>query len=156
MLVWIIVGIVLLVIVMSNFLGKSKENDSNKAYEKTLMPMAEWWDIVGDSSISQREKLSYSLILQAATIVESRDLVAPGSLKTIMDSNPEISSSNFVLFLLETVSDCHLGEFNFLKNSFKTDQARVHLAINIELLLKHGGPTALSRIALAACSNPVS
>lgn len=153
---WLIIGIMLLLIIVYKYSKNSRYSDSNEAYEKTLMPMAEWWNIANDSTIRQKEHMSYSLILQAATIIESQGLAAPGSLKKIMNSDPKISRSNFVLFIMETVSDNNPDKFDYLKKSFKTDQARVHFAKNIEILLRsQGGLDTFSLIALKACYEPV-
>ncbi|MGP5492942.1 hypothetical protein ACTXMH_12255 [Psychrobacter celer] len=154
--IWLVVGIIIFFIIIYNYRKNSRYSDSNEAYEKTLLPMAEWWIIAGDSTIRQKEHMSYSLILQAATIIESKGLAAPGSLKKIMNSNSKISRSNFVLFIMETVSDNNPDKFEFLKKSFNTDQARVHFAKNIEILLKsQGGLDTFSLIALKACYEPV-
>lgn len=145
----IVAGIVLYLIISSHF-KRSKDAD-----EKTLRPMSEWVILANSGTQGHREKMSYSLIVQAAAILENQKVLPNKSLRNLMISKPELSKSNFVLLTMESTADLCPNEFEFLKKSYKTEQARVHLAQCIGLILHYGGESALAQIALAACSEPI-
>ncbi|WP_227559007.1 hypothetical protein [Acinetobacter calcoaceticus] len=101
--------------------------------------------------------MAYSLIVQAAAILEQQKLLPPKSLRNLMDNKPGMSKSNFVLFILEAPATLCPNEFNFLKQSYNGDQARIHLAKCIGLILHYGGgELALAQLAQAAAlSDPI-
>ncbi|TPU59474.1 hypothetical protein FJU42_20490, partial [Acinetobacter baumannii] len=141
---------IVLYLIVSSYLRRSKDAD-----EKTLRPMSEWVILANSGTKGHREKMSYSLIVQAAAILESQKVLPNKSLRSLMISKPELSKSNFVLLIMESTAELCPNEFEFLKKSYKTEQARVHLAQCIGLILHHGGESALAQIALAACSEPI-
>lgn len=150
MVVGLIIAGIILYLIISSYLKKSRDAD-----EKTLRPMSEWVILANSGTRGHREKMSYSLIVQAAAILENQNVLPNKSLRNLMISKPEMSKSNFVLFIMESTAKLCPNEFDFLKSSYKTDQARVHLAKCIGLILHNGSESALAQIALAACSEPV-
>lgn len=150
MFIGFIVACIILYLLVSTYFRQYKEAD-----EKTLRPMSEWVILANSGTRAHREKMSYSLIVQAATILENQKLLPHKALRNLMTSKPELSKSNFVLLIMESTLDTFPNEFNFLNKSYKTEQARVHLAQCIGLILHHGNESALALIALAACSEPI-
>ena len=150
MLIGLIVAGIILYLIISSYLKRSKDAD-----EKTLRPMSEWVILANSGTRGHREKMSYSLIVQAAAILEKQKVLPNKALRNLMISKPELCKSNFVLFIMESASNLGLEQFDFLKTSYKTEQARVHLAQCIGLILHHGSESALAQIALAACSDPI-
>ena len=150
MLIGLIVAGIILYLIISYYFKKSKDAD-----EKTLRPMSEWVILANSGTRGHREKMSYSLIVQAGSILEQQNVLPNKALRNLMISKPELCKSNFVLFIMESASNLGLEQFDFLKTSYKTEQARVHLAQCIGLILHHGSESALAQIALAACSDPI-
>ncbi len=150
MLIGLIVAGIILYLIISSYFKKSKDAD-----EKTLRPMSEWVILANSGTRGHREKMSYSLIIQAGAILEQQNVLPNKSLRNLMISKPELCKSNFVLLILESASNLGSEQFDFLKNSYKTEQARVHLAQSIGLILHHGSESALAQIALASCSDPI-
>jgi hypothetical protein len=150
MLIGFIVACIILYLLVSTYFRRFKEAD-----EKTLRPMSEWVILANSGTRGHREKMSYSLIVQAAAILENQKVLPNKSLRNLMISKPNLSKSNFVLLTMEAALDNCPNEFDFLKKSYKTEQARVHLAQCIGLILHHGSESALALIALAACSEPI-
>lgn len=150
MLIGLIVAGIILYLIISSYLKKSRDAD-----EKTLRPMSEWVILANSGTRGHREKMSYSLIVQAGAILENQNVLPNKALRNLMISKPELCKSNFVLFIMESASDLGAEQFDFLKNSYKTEQARVYLAQCIGLILHHGSESALAQIALASCSEPV-
>ncbi len=62
--------------------------------------------------------------------------------------------NNFVLFIMESASNLGSEQFDFLKTSYKQNRQSSFHAMS-GLILHHGSESAFTRIALAACSNPV-
>ena len=150
MLIGLIIAGIILYLIISSYFKKSKDAD-----EKTLRPMSEWVILANSGTRGHREKMSYSLIVQAGAILEQQNVLPNKSLRNLMISKPELCKSNFVLFIMESASNLGSEQFDFLKTSYKTEQARVHLAQCIGLILHHGSESALAQIALAACSDPL-
>jgi len=150
MLIGLIIAGIILYLIISSYFKKSKDAD-----EKTLRTMSEWVILANSGTRGHREKMSYSLIVQAGAILEQQNVLPNKSLRNLMISKPELCKSNFVLFIMESASNLGSEQFDFLKTSYKTEQARVHLAQCIGLILHHGSESALAQIALAACSDPV-
>ena len=150
MLIGLIVAGIILYLIISSYFKKSKDAD-----EKTLRPMSEWVILANSDTRGHREKMSYSLIVQAGAILEQQNVLPNKALRNLMISKPELCKSNFVLFIMESASNLGSEQFDFLKNSYKTEQARVHLAQCISLILHHGSESALAHVALAACSDPI-
>jgi len=152
MLIGLIVAGIILYLIISSYLKRSKDAD-----EKTLRPMSEWVILANSGTRGHREKMSYSLIVQAAAILEKQKVLPPKSLRNLMISKPGISKSNFVLFLIEAPSTLCPNEFDFLKQSYNGDQAREHLAKCIGLILHYGGgELALTQLAeAAALTDPI-
>ncbi|MEG0309236.1 MAG: hypothetical protein RR636_14935 [Clostridium sp.] len=150
MLIGLIVAGIILYLIISSYFKKFKDAD-----EKTLRPMSEWVIIANSGTRGQKEKMSYSLIIQAATILEYQKVLPPASLRNLMISRPDLCKSNFVLLIMESTFSICPNEYDFLKNSYKTEQARVYLAKCIGLILHNSGESVLGQIALAACSEPI-
>ena len=150
MLIGLIIAGIILYLIISSYFKKSKDAD-----EKTLRPMSEWVILANSGTRGHREKMSYSLIVQAGAILEQQNVLPNKSLRNLMISKPELCKSNFVLFIMESASNLGSEQFDFLKKSYNTEQARVHLAQCIGLILHHGSESALAQIALASCSDPV-
>ncbi|MFW1871658.1 hypothetical protein ACG916_21350 [Acinetobacter sp. ULE_I024] len=142
---FLVAGIIIYLFVSAHF-KKYREAD-----EKTLRPMSEWVILANSGTRNHREKMAYSLIVQAEAILEQQKILGAKSLRNLMISNKGISKSNFVLFLLEAPSTLCPNEFDFLKNSYNGAQARAHLATCIGLILHYGGgELALVQLAQAA------
>lgn len=150
MFIGFIIACIILYLLVSTYFRRYKDAD-----EKTLRPMSEWVILANSGTRAHRERMSYSLIFQAAEILENQKLLPRKALRNLMTSKPELSKSNFVLMIMESTLDTLPNEFDFLKKSYKTEQARVHLAQCIGLILHHGSESALALIALAACSEPI-
>ena len=147
----ILIAIIVMYLLISSYFRRSRDAD-----EKTLRPMSEWVILANSGTQGHREKMSYSLIVQAAAILENQKILPNKSLRNLMISKPDLCKSNFVLFIMEATFDICPNEFDFLKNSYKTEQARVHLAQCIGLIVHHAGESTLAKIALSACSEPVN
>ncbi len=150
MLIGFIIACILLYLFVSAYFRRFKEAD-----EKTLRPMSEWVILANSGTRGHREQMSYSLIVQAAAILENQNVLPNKSLRNLMISKPELSKSNFVLLIMESTFDICPNEFDFLKKSYQTEQARIHLAQCIGLILHHGSESTLALIALKACSEPI-
>ncbi|MDN8746048.1 hypothetical protein Q0M32_14575, partial [Staphylococcus aureus] len=86
MLIGLIVAGIVLYLIVSSYLRRSKDAD-----EKTLRPMSEWVILANSGTKGHREKMSYSLIVQAAAILESQKVLPNKSLRSLMISKPELS-----------------------------------------------------------------
>ncbi|MGR2826423.1 hypothetical protein FY048_13025 [Acinetobacter sp. 1124_18A] len=131
MLIGLLVIAIIIFLLISSHFRKYRDAD-----EKTLRPMPEWVILANSGTRNHREKMAYSLIVQAAAIVEQQKILPPKSLQNLMITKPRMSKSNFVLFLLEAPTTLCPNELNFLKQSYNGDQARVHLAKCIGLIMK--------------------
>ncbi|MGE6343312.1 hypothetical protein [Psychrobacter sp. R86515] len=55
---WLTIGIIIFFIIAYKYRKNSRYSDSDEAYEKTLLSIAEWWNIAGNSTIRQKEHIS--------------------------------------------------------------------------------------------------
>jgi len=149
MLIGLIVTGIIIFLIISSYFRRSREAD-----EKTLRPMSEWVILANSGSMGNREKMAYSLIVQASSVLESQNVLPHKALRNLMISKPEICKSNFVLLIMESASELDAYSFDFLKNSYKTEQARIHLSQCIGLILQKSGEHGLAQIALASCGEP--
>ena len=152
MLIWFVVGAIVLYLVVSNYFRKYRAAD-----EASLRPMPEWMIIANSGTKNHKEKMSYSLIIQAANILEGLNVLPQKALRQVMIARPDISKASFVFFILQAAAylDLETNEYIFLENSYDRNQARQHLAISIEFILKHGGAAELAQIAIKACHESV-
>lgn len=144
MLVWFVIVVVVIFLIISNYFRQHREAD-----EKTLRTISEWSIMANSRNAKYRERMSYSLVVQAGNILENMGVFSLKSLRMLMRDVPGISKANFVLLILLTAADLH-PESDMLEASYTKNQARQHLAICIELIVKNGGPRALARIAIEA------
>ncbi len=174
MLIWLLVGAILIAIALSNYFTEEQKDTGEdtsipipkseatantgkikyrEADEKTLRPMPEWTIIANSSNSKNRERMSYSLIIQAGNILEGIDVIPLSSLRMLMNEVPGLSKANFVLQILLAAADLYPTD-EFLTNSYETSQARTHLATCIELILQSGGARALAKVAIASQGEP--
>lgn len=141
MLIWFVVGMIILFLIISNHFRKFKDAD-----EKSLRPMREWAILANSSFPKDKERLAYSLIIQAGTILEKLDVIKLKELRSVMLGS-DFTNSNFILFVISLAPNI-VPESNkdLLKESFYNQQARVYLANCIEVVLKFGEDGALEKI----------
>ncbi|MCU4387227.1 hypothetical protein [Acinetobacter haemolyticus] len=151
MLIGLIVTGIIIFLIISSYLRRSREAD-----EKTLRPMSEWVILANSGNSRNREKMAYSLIVQASAILENQKILPHNSLRSLMISKPELCKSNFVLLIMESALDVSPSDSDFIKKSFKTEQARIYLAQCIGLIIHKTGEHGLAEIALASCGEPFS
>lgn len=149
MIIWIIAICVIFLLVTSYF-KRYKEAD-----EKTLQRMQEWAVIANSSTLGNRERMAYSLIIQAGTILEKLNILELRILRNLM-VQPKFNKSNFVLLIISAAPNIIPEKAQeSLKNSFKEQQARVYLATCIETVLLYGGTSDLEKLAKEACCEPL-
>jgi len=151
MLIWFVVIAIVLYLIISNYFKKYRAFD-----EATLRPMPEWIVIANSGTKKRKEKMSYSLIVQSENILEGLNVLPHKALRQVMVARPDMSKSNFVLFILLAAADLDLNQDTFLENSYDRSQARHYLAISIELILNHCGASELAQIAIKACREPAN
>lgn len=142
MLIGLVVGAIILYLLVSFYLKKYKDAD-----EKTLRPMSEWSVLLGSSSRSNMEKMSYSLIVQAEATLEKLGVIPRKTLRDLMSSRPKLSKLHFVILISDTAFNLSPQDIEFLERSKKTAQARTHFAQCIELILIRQGYSALEDLA---------
>lgn len=147
MLIWFVVGMIILFLILSNHFRKFREAD-----EKSLRPMSEWAILANSSFPKDKERMAYSLIIQAGTILEQLNVVKLKELRSLM-LIPNFTNSNFILFVL-TLAPNIVPDSNkeILKESFYNQQSRVYLANCIEVILTFGEEGALEKIITESCS----
>lgn len=147
MLIWFVVGMIILFLLVSNHFRKYKEAD-----EKSLRPMSEWAILANSSFPKDKERMAYSLIIQAGSILEKMDVIKLKELRAPM-LVPNFTNSNFILFVISLAPNI-IPESNkeSLKDSFYNQQARVYLANCIEVVLKFGESGVLDRIIAESCT----
>ena len=84
--------------------------------------MSEWVILANSGTRGHREKMSYSLIVQAGAILEQQNVLPNKSLRNLMISKPELCKSNFVLFIMESASNLGSEQFDFLKPLIKQNK----------------------------------
>lgn len=150
MIIGIVVASIVLYLVISSYLKKHKEAD-----EKTLRPMPEWAIISNSSTQNNRERMCYSLVIQAGTILEKLNVISLSQLRTLM-LKPGLSKSNFVLLVMNLAPNIiPENQQEVLKKTFYEKQARVYLATCIEMVLIYGNTNDLENISIQACSKPI-
>ena len=92
--IWVVVVGIILFLIISSYFKKHKEAD-----EKTLRPMPEWAIIANSSTANNRERMCYSLVIQAGTILEGLNVIPLSNLRNLM-LKPELSKANFVLLIM--------------------------------------------------------
>ena len=144
--IWVIVVGIILFLIISSYFKKHKEAD-----EKTLRPMPEWAIIANSSTSNNRERMCYSLVIQAGTILEGLNVIPLSNLRNLM-IKPGLSKANFVLLIMslapKIIPD---NQQDALRLSFHERQARVYLANCIEMILLYGNANDLENIAIQAC-----
>ncbi|MCT9496941.1 hypothetical protein [Acinetobacter baumannii] len=149
--IWIVVVGIILFLIISAYFKKHKEAD-----EKTLRPMPEWAIIANSSTQNNRERMCYSLVIQAGTILEGLHVIPLRKLRDLM-LKPGLNKSNFVLLIMSTAPNIIPENQQYtLKQCFHERQARVYLATCIEMILLYGKPDDLENISTQACGSPLS
>lgn len=144
--IWVIVVGIILFLIISSYFKKHKEAD-----EKTLRPMPEWAIIANSSTANNRERMCYSLVIQAGTILEGLDVIPLSNLRNLM-LKPGLSKANFVLLIMSLAPNIiPENQQDGLRLSFHERQARVYLANCIEMILLYGNVSDLESIAIQAC-----
>lgn len=144
--IWVIVVGIILFLIISSYFKKHKEAD-----EKTLRPMPEWSIIANSSTENNRERMCYSLVIQAGTILEGLNVIPLSKLRNLMLS-PKLSKANFVLLIMSLAPNIiPENQQDALRQSFHERQARVYLANCIEMILLYGNASDLEDIAIQAC-----
>ncbi|MEG2993747.1 MAG: hypothetical protein RR847_05705 [Bacilli bacterium] len=145
--IWVVVAGIILFLIISSYFKKHKEAD-----EKTLRPMPEWAIIANSSTENNRERMCYSLVIQAGTILEGLNVIPLSKLRALM-LKPELSKSNFVLLIISLAPNITpKNQQEILRKSFNERQARVYLANCIEMILVYGEASDLENISIQACS----
>lgn len=145
--IWVVVVGIILFLIISSYFKKHKEAD-----EKTLRPMLEWVIIANSSTVNNRERMCYSLVIQAGTILEGLNVIHLSKLRALM-LKPELSKSNFVILIMSLVPNIiPENQQEVLRKSFHERQARVYLANCIEMILIYGEANDLENLSIQACS----
>lgn len=151
MLIGFVVACIILYLLISSYFRKFKDAD-----EKTLRPMPEWAIIANSSTRNNRDRMCYSLVIQAGTVLEGSNVTQLSVLRKIM-MKPNFSKSNFVLLIISLVPNIvPESEQEGLKRQFNEEQARVYLACCIDILLIYGGYSKLEEISINACREPMA
>lgn len=151
MLIGLVIAVIIIYLIISSYLKNYRDAD-----EKTLRPFHEWIILSSSRNKRSRERMAYSLLIQAELILEKEKRLQHKTLRNLMISNPQLCKTNFILFIVESTIkfDIPLNEVMFLKESYERDQARIYLAKCISLILHYGGAFALKDLAVKACSLP--
>lgn len=152
MIIFLVVSIIAIVIFLYVYTHLNFMKDADG---KTLRPMSEWFIFARSSTYSNREKMCYSLLIQAANLAEQVNIVSIETIRQIM-RKPNLCKANFVLSIMQHATVmAYQEELVFLEKRFEEDHARAYLAFCIIIILSHYELNYLNKISLDACSTPV-
>lgn len=123
---------------------------------KTLRPMSEWLIFARSSTYSNREKMCYSLLIQAANLTEQMNTISIDTIRQILRSRSNLCKANFLLLIEQHATGmASEEEFMLLEKSFKEDHARTYVGYCITIIMFNRGLDYLKMISENACGTPV-
>lgn len=153
MIIFLVVSIIAIVIFLYIYTHLNFMKDADG---KTLRPMSEWLIFARSATYKNREKMCYSLFIQAANLTEQMNVISIDTLTQIMRSTPNLCRASLLLLIEQHATTmASEEELMSLEKSFKEDHARTYIGFCIMIIMLHHGLGYLKIISANACTPPV-